>query len=236
MILLRLAVVFLTRIRLPLPETLPDGALARSSLFFPLVGAAIGALIGLLFWLANLALPAMPAALLAIGGGILLTGGLHEDGLADCADGFGGGKSREDKIRIMRDSAIGSYGALALILSVGLRATALADIARPVAAMAVAHGVARATLPVAMALMPAASDSGVAAGAGKPRAWQATVAALLALALAAAFGNVVILAAAIGGAALCALVAYRQIGGYSGDVLGAMEQIAEMAALLAAAS
>ena len=207
---------------------------------FPLVGAMIGAAGGLVFasgtWLG---LPPMLAALLAIAAQILLTGGLHEDGLADVADGFGGGRTRADKLRIMRDPRIGSFGALALVLAVLARIGALAGLAEPAlaAAVLIAGGAAsRAPLPVLMVMLPPARDEGLAAGAGRPHPLRAAagvaVAVLMALALLsppmAASGVV----AAACGALLLVPLARHQIGGHTGDVLGAAQQLAEIGFML----
>ena len=227
-----LALVFLTRLPLRLGGEV--GPLAAAMRWFPLVGAGIGAFVGLIYWAAHSWLPVWPAALVALAAGMLLTGALHEDGLADCADGFGGGKSREDKLRIMKDSAIGSYGALALIMSVALRAGAIAAIEDDryvLKALVATHAVARAVLPLAMLLLPPASDSGIAAAAGRPSWTDSGLAAFTALAVAAVLVPQVLL----GMVAVIAFLwlARRQLGGYTGDVLGAAEQVAETAALLA---
>jgi len=237
---LALAVLFLTRLPLRLKDEPAPDALARAMPLFPLVGAGIGLAIGALYWLAHQLLPTLPAALIAVAGGILLTGALHEDGLADCADGFGGGEDAADTLRIMRDSSIGAYGALALILSVSLRAAAMAGLdasAKVAAALVAAHALSRAFLPAAMHFMPPASASGVAAAAGQPRAGEAGTAllaalliALLALPLGATAAAVLAAGAA---AAVCAAMARRKLGGHSGDVLGAMQQLGETAARLA---
>jgi len=227
-----LALVFLTR--LPVRLGGEAGPLAAAMRWFPLVGAGIGAFVALIYWAAHSWLPVGPAALLALAAGMLLTGALHEDGLADCADGFGGGNSRDDKLRIMKDSAIGSYGALALIMSVALRAGAIAaieDDRSVLKALVATHAVARAVLPVAMVLLPPASDSGVAAAAGRPGWTDIGLAVFTALAVAAVLVPQVLLG-------LVAVIAFlwlvkRQLGGYTGDVLGAAEQVAETAALLA---
>src|SRR5215472_12658169 len=116
---LRLALGFLTRLPLALPAPLPQGALARAGWAFPLIGIAIGLLGGIAYSLAMAArLPAPAAALIAIGVTAVLTGALHEDGLADTVDGLGGGSDRERKLVIMHDHHIGSYGVLALLMSV----------------------------------------------------------------------------------------------------------------------
>src|SRR5581483_1985388 len=112
------ASLFLTRLPLArllrAPPPASAEALTHALRAFPLVGAAIGLIAALVYWVAALfGLAPLPGALLAVGATVLLTGGLHEDGLADCADGFGGGRDRDSKLAIMRDSRIGSYGVLA---------------------------------------------------------------------------------------------------------------------------
>ena len=192
------------------------------------------------FWLAAwIGLPPWIAALLALGVTVWLTGALHEDGLADAADGFGGGRDRERKLAIMRDSRIGSYGVLALILSLGLRAAALAALAEPAAVMAAliaVHAAARAPLPLAMAAAPLARGSGLAAATGRPGLLPALIALALGLAVAMlalgpAAGAASWLVASVAAVIVLAL-ARAQIGGYTGDVLGAIEQAGEIAALL----
>jgi adenosylcobinamide-GDP ribazoletransferase len=171
---------------------------------------------------------------------ICTTGALHEDGLADVADGFGGGRTREDKLRIMRDSRIGSYGALALVLALLARAGALVALADPsdvLAALVAAGAVSRAALPAVMAISPQARADGLAAAAGRPHplraAAAALVAALLAILLLGQAAPAALLAGA-GGALAVALLARRQIGGYTGDVLGAAQQLGEIGVLLGA--
>ena len=116
----QLALMLLTR--LPAGRIDPAPTIAAAAWAFPLAGAVVGVLQALVLIAAiGLGLPMAMAAGLALAAGVLATGGLHEDGLADCADGFGGGRSPARKLEIMRDSRIGSYGALALILGLGLR-------------------------------------------------------------------------------------------------------------------
>lgn len=202
---------------------------------FPLVGGVIGAIVAAIYNLAHRALPEWPSAALALTAGVILTGALHEDGLADCADGFGGGRDKDSKLTIMRDSRIGTYGALALILSVLLRASALTKLHHPDAALLIAHCLSRTTLPVVMRLTPPATTAGLAASVGRP-GWLT-----IALALAIGVGLTVWfyptraflpLLAALVAATLVSLVARRHIGGYSGDVLGATEQVVQIAILL----
>ena len=160
-----LAFVFLTRLPLRLPGAPPDGALARSMTWFPIVGAAVGVFGGSVYALAHFAgLSAASAALLALAATVWVTGALHEDGLADTFDGLGGGRDRARKLAIMHDSRIGSYGALALLFSVGLRASALVAIAVPwtvLAAMVAAGSLSRVVAPVLAALLPPARTDGL---------------------------------------------------------------------------
>ncbi len=234
--------VFYTR----LPLNAGDDAgrsFAEAQWAAPLAGLAVALCGALAFWLAAvLALPRLLGGLIAVGATMLATGALHEDGLSDTFDGFGGGRTREQKLEIMRDSRVGSYGAAALVFSVLLRAGALAAIAAPALvaiALIAAHMSARALMPVFMRLLAPARRDGLSAGVGAIP--QRTAAAALVLGAAALLP--LGLAAAVS-AALVLLVwtfvlrrlAERQIGGQTGDVLGTLEQGAEILVLLAAAS
>ena len=143
---------FLTRI--PVAANPDGGQLADAAWAFPLVGAGIGAIAAVVFAIAQLiGLGDWPAALLAVLAGLLLTGALHEDGLADTVDGLAGGHNRERKLAIMRDSRVGSFGVLALVLSVGLRAAALAQTGEAVfagLALIAAHAASRGLVTAAM--------------------------------------------------------------------------------------
>lgn len=233
------AAMFLTR----LPVRGPQAELAGAVIAFPLVGIAVGALGGGTFWLAALAgLPPLACALVALAATAILTGALHEDGLADTADGLAG-QTPDDSIRIMRDSRIGGYGVLAMIFSVGLRATALAALADPLAvvlAMAAAGAISRAAMPVVMLALPSASTTGMGAAAGKPAAidmlFGIGLAALLALTLLGPRGALATLAAATIATLAIATLARRRLGGYTGDVLGAVQQTVDITALLALAA
>jgi adenosylcobinamide-GDP ribazoletransferase len=232
--------------RLPLVHSgFTEGAgIARASWAFPLVGAVVGAFGALVYWLADgLDLDPILSGILAVAATLLITGALHEDGLADTADGFGASGSRERKLDIMRDSEIGTYGTSALILSFMLRVGAVVSLAEPgLAALALiaAHAGARATLPVFMRLVPNARQDGLSANAGEPPQNGALIAVLLgllALLLCLGFGATLIaallLACTIG---LMAWLCVRQIGGQTGDVLGAVEQVSEIVILLVAAA
>ncbi|HEY3918575.1 MAG TPA: adenosylcobinamide-GDP ribazoletransferase [Stellaceae bacterium] len=239
------ASAFLTR--LPLASAPVDAAtpsLAAAAWAFPLVGLVVGVIGGVAYVVAlGLHLPAFAAALIAVAATTLATGGLHEDGLADTADGFGGGATTEDKLAIMRDSRIGAYGVLALIFSVALRAIAIADIAtrwHVLGALVAAHALGRGVLPAALRWLAPARSDGLGAAAGQPEQTATLIALGIALVLAViGTGLRAGLSAAIAGAVVAAAIGYlarRQIGGQTGDVLGAIEQGAETAALLAAAA
>ena len=241
----KLAFGFLTRLPAPFAGPGVGGRLGPALRLAPLVGLVVGLCGGLVIWAAvgGFGLPPLAAALLAVGATVWVTGALHEDGLADVADGFGGAFERGRKLEIMRDSRIGAYGVLALILSVGLRAAALAALSGPEAATAVliaAHSLSRGLLPLAMLGLVPARDEGLGADAGRPSPADALTGLALGLLLAVLAAGLAVglwlALAALAGGALAALIAQRQIGGYTGDVLGAVQQCAEIAVFLTAAA
>jgi len=220
------------------------GEVARAAWAFAPVGAGIGG-VAAAAWVAAalLGCGAAVSALLALLAAIAATGALHEDGLADTADGFGGGRDRAERLRIMRDSRHGTYGVLALVLSLALRGAALAalgDALHAALALIAAHAGSRALLAPAMrALSPARAD-GLGAAAGTPSRPRTAVA--LAGGTAIALGclgptqGAAALALAALAVAAAAALARRQIGGYTGDVLGAFQQVGEIVMLLVAAA
>jgi adenosylcobinamide-GDP ribazoletransferase len=217
--------------------------LARAGWAFPVVGLVVGAVGGAIFALTDrLGLPMLACGLLAVAATALITGALHEDGLADSADGMGG-HDAESALAIMRDSRIGVFGVLALILSVGLRTGALAGIADrglAFAALIAAHAVSRGLIPGVMLWLDPARADGLGAEAGRPTPVVAAIAAAISLVLAVlALGlgpGLVALLVAAAAVALVARLARRRLGGYTGDVLGAIQQIGEVVMLLCAAS
>jgi len=236
------AILFLTRLRYGLPEVSAGGDLAKAGWAFPLAGILVGIIGAVVYALAQrLGLPAWPAAALSVAATMAVTGCLHEDGLADTIDGFGGGTTREQKLAIMHDSHIGTYGVCALAIAIMLRVSALAMLAAagPVTVALIAvHSAARAVMPVFMAFVPPARRDGLSASAGRPPSLSAAVAAVLGvliLILCLGFGHglVALLVLAIA-AALVAWLALAEIGGQTGDVLGAVEQVSEIAILLVA--
>lgn len=255
---LRLAVAFLTRLPVehsPGEEDLPPATdetptdLAAAMWLFPLVGFAIGGVgalgLGALAWGG---VPAPVAATLAIGIMIWLTGALHEDGLSDIADGFGGGNDRDHKLEIMRDSRLGAYGTVTLAIVVVTKIAALAtiaahDVGAAAGALIAATVWSRALIAPTMRWLAPARDDGLGAFAGEPTegdSWKglglAVLLVLLVLVTPAGFGVIMVLVAGGLGAFAVGMIALRQIGGYTGDVLGAVVMIAETAALVAASA
>lgn len=202
---------------------------------WPLVGVLIGALSGGALWLgASAGLSPLAASFLGLIVAAVATGALHEDGLADVIDGFGGGADKAKKLKIMRDSHIGAYGVLALVMMVGFKAGALSgfnDPALAAAALIAAHTLSRAVLPMMMVAMQPARRTGLGKAAGQPKRENAVMSAaigVLIAVLALGPGPGLVAAALAGlGAAGVGWVANRQIGGYTGDVLGAAQQVSE---------
>ncbi|WP_327792084.1 adenosylcobinamide-GDP ribazoletransferase [Harenicola maris] len=239
----QVAVMLLTRLPAGrLGDAVPG--LGRSVWAFPLAGLAVGLVSGLVLTLAlSLGLPEPLAAGLAVMTGILATGGLHEDGLADLADGFGGGATRAARLDIMRDSRIGSYGTLALIIGVGLRWQALTLLCAEGGAIWAVIALAmlsRAAPAMALGLMPAARADGLGhAAALTSRSGGGVAIAIAVICAALLLGPAPVLAVAlviaIVALATCAL-AMRMIGGQTGDVMGAVQQLAEIAGFLTLAA
>ena len=238
------AALFLTRLPVAPARFAGNGNLASASWAFPLIGAVVGATGALVYWIAwQAGLRAPPAAALALAATMATTGCLHEDGLADTADAFGGGSDRTHKLEIMRDSRIGAFGACALVMSLLLRWSALETIASPAAAataLVAVHAAARAALPLFMRLVPPARADGLAKGAGCPSWPQVAIAGVVGtVILEIALGPLRGASAALLIVASCwsmAQLALRQIGGQTGDVIGTLEQVNEIVALLAAAA
>ncbi|WP_428117472.1 adenosylcobinamide-GDP ribazoletransferase [Candidatus Poriferisodalis sp.] len=233
---LRYAWAFLTR--------LPGGAhppterdLGRSVPWFPLVGAVVGALSGGVFWAVWQPLGAPLAAILAIAAAALITGAFHEDGLADTADALGG-TTPERRREIMKDSRLGTFGTLALVLVTLMQIFAVMPLPSrdAVIALALAHGIGRALAVTAMASVPAAAGTGLGhTYTTHLRGAPCAISLLASYGVAFALGPVGVFAvgAATGGALLVGLIAYRRFGGITGDALGAITQISQTAALVA---
>jgi adenosylcobinamide-GDP ribazoletransferase len=237
-----LCLVFFTRLPL-LVFDFGERKLADAIWAAPLVGVAVAVAASTVHAAASaVGLSPNVAAALALAAAMLMTGCLHEDGLSDVADGFGGGKTREQKLAIMRDSRIGAYGASALLMSALIRWGAMAQLGNTFfvfCGLIAAHAASRALLPAFMHLVAPARQDGLAAGAGQASSETALAAlaigalALLALGMSGFVAAAVMLALVFYGfRALC----LRQIGGQTGDTLGALQQAGEIAVLLVAAA
>ncbi len=235
---LRYAWAFLTR--------LPGGAhpaaerdLGRSVPWFPLVGAFVGALCGGVFWATWSPLGAPLAAVAAVAAGIVATGAFHEDGLADSADALGG-TTPEQRREIMKDSRLGTLGTLALLLATLTQVFAVMGLGArdAIVALTLAHGIGRAMAVAAMVLMPASAGSGLGHGySSHLRVTPCLVSIAITCLVAAALGPVGVSAVGTASAAAtaAAFVAYRRVGGITGDILGAISQLGQIAALVAIA-
>lgn len=232
---LAVAGAFLTRVPIPVGVVGP-GDLARSVPWFPVIGSAVGAVIGCGYWVASLALGSLPAAVVAVAAGLLLTGAFHEDGLADFFDGLGG-LDRETSLKAMRDSRLGTFGSAALVIGIVLRVTLISEL-EPRAAISLIAGVHAWSRGVAVAglLGPGVGVAGLGEsylGAAKPiHIWGGlTIAGLLGGVLIGAGFWLVAVVGLVGGAAVMRS-SRRRIGGVTGDVLGAIQQVAELLGLL----
>lgn len=234
-VLLGLALGMLTRI--PVLRGLPFSPqlLMQSSRYFPVVGLLIGAWAAVLYGGLSLVLPPLPASALSLIGTLLLTGAFHEDGLADTCDGMGGGFDRESRLRIMKDSRLGTYGGLGLVMAILIKVTVVAALPVVVAvpALIALHSAARAC---AISLMFTLSyiqhpDSKVALTPERTSVTDLAV-ALLCGGLSLLVLGPVVAAALLGFMIIVHLLARlwlaSRLGGYTGDTLGAVEQVAEI--------
>jgi adenosylcobinamide-GDP ribazoletransferase len=233
-------VQFLTRVPVATSAATRRAAMVP---WFPVVGALVGAAVGgvaagLQYWLTPLA-----AATVAVAIGMLITGAFHEDGLADLADAIAGGSTRERRFEILDDSRLGTYGTAALCSSIVLRIAAVAGLAAvgpavTVAAAVAAHAVARGVAVGALGLGPNAAPDGLGTSfqsdVSHARATTTVVIALAIGAVATGWWIGPIAAAGLVAAAVLAIVAVRALGGITGDVAGAIEQVVEISALLVA--
>jgi adenosylcobinamide-GDP ribazoletransferase len=245
-----IALQFLTRVPVPGGVGFDAQALNRSVRHFPLVGALVGAtgaavaLVALALW------PPAVAALLAVAFTVWLSAAFHEDGLADTFDALLGAAPRDKALAIMKDSRIGSYGAVALVLSLGLRVVLLAELLardpmRAAAVLVASHAAGRAVAVLLMATSVYAGDEAQAKARplarsvrGVDAVW-ATLVSLPVVALPVALGSRPLLRGVMVGVMLAVLVVamrrwlHARLGGYTGDTLGATEQFGEVAVLLA---
>lgn len=241
-----LALAYFTRLPVPAWVGWAPDELNRAARYFPLAGLVVGAIAALALWLADRVLPHSLSVVLSMALSLRLTGAFHEDGLADSADGLGGGWQREDALRIMKDSRIGTYGAAALCLALLAKWAALDALGTgAVWALLAAHPLSRLAALLLMGFLPYVREDDssrakpVAQGIGPVELAVGTVGGLLPLAVLVALGGL------DGGRAglavlLVGIVAVwwgrllrRRLGGYTGDCLGATQQLTELAIYLA---
>ena len=233
------ALLLLTR--LPVPNRWAHVDVARGLAWYPLVGALVGSLTGVVGLAASHVVPPLLAASVAVIAGLLVTGAIHEDGIADVADALGGHRERDDALRILRDPRIGTYGALALGATLLVRAACLASIdpARWLHNLVVAHTLGRASiLPLIRWLPPARTDGlGNAIRKGASRT-TLTAGLLTAACITVPFAG--LRAPVVWLTTVTVVIASvrwyrRRLGGYTGDCLGATCVATELLTLLAAA-
>ena len=229
--------------RLPLPQSGLAHRGAKAAWAWPVAGAVIGALAAsvAVFALALGLTPGITAAL-TLAATALLTGAMHEDGLADTADGLWGGWTRARRLEIMKDSHTGSYGVLALVLVTLVRWSALSTLLEAGGGFAAIIAVAclsRAPMAILMAWLPNARAGGLSQSVGRPGAGTAATALLIGGVVSFGLLGWQTVAVALAVAFVClalGLIARAKIGGQTGDILGASQQLAEAAALCALAA
>ena len=239
------ALQFFTRIPVPFATPHDSASLAHALKYFPLIGWLIGCLCAVAFSLASSLWPTSVAVVISVAFGVLLTGALHEDGFADSCDGFGGGWSREQVLMIMKDPRIGNYAAIGLVLMLLLKVLALIELAATspelvMATLLLAHGISRwLVLPLPWLLDYVRETDDSKAGTMVRARFSGAMfayASLFVLLPLLYFGVPMIFQATLCAAlAVLVLALYfrKRIGGYSGDCLGATQQVAETVFYLA---
>jgi cobalamin 5'-phosphate synthase/cobalamin synthase len=235
------ALAFLTRIPIPGATCTPE-AIGRSASVFPVVGGLVGIAGVIVLWIARRAMPPTLTATVIVLTGIALTGALHLDGLADTADGFGGGRTRDDVLRIMRDHQIGTYGAVALVMVLRLQIDAIASLIERDGAgrfLVIAPAASRWAMVLLGRRLPyARPDAGLGRAltdhVGDREVWASTALVIAITIVAASWSGLGSLAATLVLTAGVGGVCRRQIGGVTGDTLGANAVLCETMILVAA--
>jgi adenosylcobinamide-GDP ribazoletransferase len=230
------ALGLLTRLPVTVDGTHAMDRGAASAWAYPLVGVVLGVILAaatsVMLWLG---LPSGIVAGLVLAGAVILTGAMHEDGLADSADGLWGGWDKDRRLAIMKDSHIGVYGVCAIGLSLLIRWLALVVIVSLGAywvAFIAAGAVSRAAMVVLMAMLPNARDGGLSRSVGRPPTGTVWVAVVIAIGFALLCGYPWVIMTAAIAALCCGAIARAKIGGQTGDILGAAQQVTEMVALI----
>ena len=237
---LRAAVMFFTRVPMPSSTNHDPADLQRAAAWFPLVGWLVGAVAAGVWWAASQAWPPAVASGLSLAATLLFTGAGHEDGCADVCDGFGGGYTKERTLEIMRDSRVGAFGAIGVVVMIVLKwqTVAALPLMAGAAVLFAGHAVSRAAAVSLMAVLPyvredAARAKPLATELGGGRLLVALMCGLVPLVLTPAR-----CAWALGGVAVLWLVLARwfrrRLGGYTGDCLGAAQQVCELGFYLGA--
>lgn len=235
-----IAFSLLSRLPIPVDHALAGKRAAVATWAYPIVGLVLGLIAGIigttLHWFGA---PAGIAAIAALGSLAILTGGMHEDGLADCADGFGGALEKDRRLEIMKDSRIGAFGAIALVLFLLVRANSMDSLMHLsfIAPLMAVGAASRLPMILAMYAMPNARDGGLSQTIGAPP--EASMGIAISLTLVICFicigwSGIFVFAWAMIAAGVMAIIAHKAIGGQTGDVLGAIQQWAEVGALGAA--
>lgn len=256
-----IAMGFFTRIPMPAWVKVDGDNLNKASRYFGLVGILVGAISALVYELSLSVLPTSISIILAMIAGVAVTGAFHEDGLADTADGFGGGWAVADKLKIMKDSRIGTYGAVSLLLSMILKYVLLLELALydpelVIVALILGHCLSRVlaasiiftdtyvsdayasatSVSEGVSESASAGESKEKASKSKPLAESQTtnelaillVTGVLALWLSGLGSAILIVVSLFLVRWLLVTVFRRQIGGYTGDTLGAAQQVSEL--------
>lgn len=214
--------------------------MAASVWTYPIIGMFIGACSGgILVSFGWLGFPPSICALMAIATSVLLTGAMHEDGLADTADGLGGGRSKSERLKIMKDSQVGAYGVIAVFLVLGIRWAGLfevAQIANPFWILVSVGAISRLPMAVFMRVLPTARESGLSKSVGRPPLWSVILCLVLALVISVSMLGLAGIWLIIGSFMITApliFVSWKLIGGQTGDILGACQQVTEAGLVLA---
>jgi len=234
----RAAFGLLTRLPVPVDTALATARGASASWAYPLVGVGVALLAGFMSaLLIAMGVPTAVAAAVCIATLTITTGAMHEDGLADTADGLWGGWDRARRLAIMKDSHIGAYGVIALILSLLIHWSALNSLfaqGHIFAPLVVMAALSRANMVLIMHVLPNARDTGLSQTVGRPARKTTFVAigiaaltSLICIGLSVFAALLIALCAALS----CGLIAQRKIGGQTGDILGATQQVSQIAVI-----
>ncbi|GAA5213017.1 adenosylcobinamide-GDP ribazoletransferase [Corallincola platygyrae] len=239
-LLLLTALQFLTRIPVKLPEPYDHRWLQGCSVYFPVVGCLVGIVSAGAYWLTEPMFDSTIAAVISVAVSLLLTGAFHEDGLADTADGFGGGHTVDDKLRIMKDSRVGTYGVVILVVTLMLKVLTTASLNNPQLIIA-GHVISRAFAVTFISALPYVSEAKTSKS--KPLSTQLTKGGIVSVIAIALLTMLLLPMKAVLPTVVCLLLLWlivrklflAQIGGYTGDNLGAAQQLSEAILLMACA-